>query len=336
MAPIFEGNEGNEGNAGNSGNAFSARGGWYFADRINLPLVTECDTGPNATVPPKAIGQLTIVNQKHFFDRNWSADWFAWLALNDFASACWTDGGLLNPTNGKIVDPSTASPDFPAGKKWVWPAWPTPLPTPPLDWTNPAAPPIDWPTELINGEIDRLVTAAANERADALAEILSQANEFISYILNMLTARPGSHPQTTRVLNIASLIAMFVSMYYKGQYQRPRPSQLSPALLPPIMVPGHASFPSGHSTQAHLMALCMGDVLSPLPEQATLIDDLWTLADCIARNREIAGLHYPSDTDAGKAFAYWIHYLLNNSKGQDNYTNTVTAAKAEWPPGDWS
>ena len=32
-------------------------------------------------------------------------------------------------------------------------------------------------------------------------------------------------------------------------------------------------------------------------------DDLWTLADRIARNREIAGLHYPSDTAAGKAIA---------------------------------
>ena len=57
------------------------------------------------------------------------------------------------------------------------------------------------------------------------------------------------------MLNIASLVALFVSMYYKGKYKRPRPSELCPALLPPIVVPGHASFPSGHATQARLMSL---------------------------------------------------------------------------------
>jgi hypothetical protein len=43
MAANFEGNagnEGNEGNAGNAGNASSASGGWFFADRVDLPFVT--------------------------------------------------------------------------------------------------------------------------------------------------------------------------------------------------------------------------------------------------------------------------------------------------------
>lgn len=314
MAINFEGNEGNEGNAGNSGNVSGVAGGWFFADRINLPLVTKFDTGPNAPSPPKAIGNLTIVNQKQFLDWNWSADWYSWLALNDFAATGW-----------KTIDPTKAPSGF-GGTQWLWPAW-VPSP-PPADWSalNTGA--------NVQAEIVQLVTAASNERADALAEILSQANEFISYFLNMMTARPGGYPNTTRVLNIASLVALFVSMYYKGQYQRPRPSQLCPALLPPIGVPGHASFPSGHSTQAHLMALCMGDVLNPLPQQATMVDDLWTLADCIARNREIAGLHYPSDSAAGAAFAYCIHSLLN-ANSQTHYLQAVTAAQSEWPKAQW-
>jgi membrane-associated phospholipid phosphatase len=177
------------------------------------------------------------------------------------------------------------------------------------------------------------VTAAANERADALSEILSQSNEFTSYFLNMMTARPGAYPATTKVLGIANLVGTFVAMYFKGRYARPRPSQLCPALLPPIVVPGHASFPSGHSTQAHLMALCMSDVFNGLPQQATMLDDLWTLADCIARNREIAGLHYPSDTTAGVAIAHCIQALLNQAlpTGQPTrYQLTVAAAAQEW------
>ena len=103
------------------------------------------------------------------------------------------------------------------------------------------APLIDWATlnpAAVQAEIDGLVTAAANERADALDEILSQANEFISYFLNLLTANPGAYPQTTKVLTIASQVGTFVAMYFKGLYKRPRASELCPALLPPIEVPG--------------------------------------------------------------------------------------------------
>jgi membrane-associated phospholipid phosphatase len=311
MTASFDGNDGNDGNsanAGGAGNATSISAGWFFADRVNLPLVTEFDTGPNAPAMPTPIGQLPIINLPHFPARNWSADWYPWLALNDLAGTAWQN---INPTN---PPPGVVAP-------WRWPNW-IPYPAP-ANWTvlNAGA--------NVQNEISGLVIAASNERADALAEILSQANEFISYFLNMMTARPGSYPATTKVLSIASLVGTFVVMYFKNLYSRPRPSQLCPALLPPIEIPGHASFPSGHSTQAHLMALCMNDVFNGLPQQNTMVDDLWTLADCIARNREIAGLHYPSDTAAGVAFAYWIHYLLSGA-GQTHYEQTVAAAAGEW------
>lgn len=321
MTASFDGNDGNDGNtanAGGAGNTTSASAGWFFADRIDLPLVTELDTGPNAPVPPAPpvpIGQLPIINQPSFPARNWSADWYSWLALNDFCGTAWQ---AINPTG-----PPPAGPP-----NWPWPLnpWPWPLfaPTPPTNWAGVNS------GSNVQTEISQLVIAAAEERADALADILSQSDEFISYFLNMMTARPGAYPYTTKVLGIASLVGTFVAMYFKNLYSRPRPSQLCPALLPPIEIPGHASFPSGHSTQAHLMALCTNDVFNGLPQQSTMVDDLWTLADCIARNREIAGLHYPSDSDAGEAIAYWIHYLLSTSSGQTHYQQAVASAAGEW------
>src|SRR3954452_18457385 len=105
------------------------------------------------------------------------------------------------------------------------------------------------------------------------------------------------------MLRIANFIGGYCAMYYKGLFQRPRPSMVWPPLLPPIAVPGHASFPSGHSTQAHLIQLCLKDVLANRPDLATLVDDALILADRIACNRELAGLHYRSDPVAGATLA---------------------------------
>ena len=243
--------------------------------------------------------------------RNWSADWYAWLVLNEFV----TNFGAAPPTQ---------------------PTWQTL--NLPLPWPSFPDPTAAGAKAVIDQELDDLVTAAQDERADALGEILGQADEFISYFMNLMTTRPTAYPATLRMLNIASLVALFVSMYYKGFYKRPRPSELCPALLPPIVVPGHASFPSGHATQARLMARCMGDVLSGLPQRDAIVDDLKTLARRIRRNREIAGLHYESDSIAGKALAEGILLKLrglknlNNVAGAGWYTNALTAAQAEWNP----
>ena len=96
-------------------------------------------------------------------------------------------------------------------------------------------------------------------------------------------------PSPTGPLHIGSLIGAYGSMHFKGLYQRRRPSQLAPGLMPPIPVPGHPAYPSGHSTQAHLMALCVKQAL-PASVQTALGIVIDELADRIARNREIAGL----------------------------------------------
>ena len=327
MPTSFDGNDGNDGNSANSGgggNSTSTSGGWFFADRVNLPFVTAPDTG-FVGAAGETTGELNIINITKFPTRNWSAEWYSWLALNEFVQPGWN---TFDPTVPPVGAPGGGLANPPKPNPWVWPGW---IPAPP----NPGNPkPVpDWTDNAvvnqanIQTEIDNLVTAAENERADALGEILSQSNEFISYFLNTMTARPGAYPATTKLLGIASLIGTFVAMYYKAMYTRPRPTQLCPALLSPIEVPGHASLPSGHSTQAHLMALCIYDVIVNLPQQQTMMDDLWTLADRIARNREIAGLHYDSDTQSGIAFAYHIHAKL---AGNRYYEYTLALAKQEW------
>ena len=157
MGASFDGNDGNDGNsanAGGAGNATSASAGWFFADRVDLPLVTEPDTGPNAPSPPEPIGSLPTINLPWFPARNWSAEWYSWLALNDFAASGWQ----------ATIKPNSPPTGF--GGTWMWPNWvPYPLPAG-WNWSVPEA------GAIIQGEIASLVTAAQDERADALAEIL--------------------------------------------------------------------------------------------------------------------------------------------------------------------
>jgi membrane-associated phospholipid phosphatase len=75
--------------------------------------------------------------------------------------------------------------------------------------------------------------------------------------------------------------------------------------MPPIDVPGHASYPSGHATESYLLAEILAQVMPPAASTRTDPADpdstpLRRLAERVARNREVLGLHYPSDSRAGK------------------------------------
>ncbi|MBV8650711.1 MAG: PA-phosphatase, partial [Alphaproteobacteria bacterium] len=186
----------------------------------------------------------------------------------------------------------------------------------------------------VRHEIHQLVIAARDERADALGEIIAQNEAFADYFCALLTMTPTGYPNTCKLLDFASIVGMFTVLHFKagvagsqGYAARPRPSQICPALLPPVPVPGHPSYPSGHSTEAHLIALVLDDVLSSAPQKAAMKTDLDALAWRIARNREIAGLHYPSDSAAGKKLAADIlPYLQSTSE----YQTVLPLAQQEW------
>jgi membrane-associated phospholipid phosphatase len=188
------------------------------------------------------------------------------------------------------------------------------------------------PLPPTQAEIDALKTMVLDERPDALGEILGQNDEFMRYFVAAMGATADTHPMTMLVLNAANLVATMAVMYFKTKFDRVRPSQLIPALLPPIPVPGHASYPSGHSTQAHLFALCATEILQATPGVGISLV-LTKLADRIARNREIAGLHYPSDSEAGKNLASDLFTILNNAgvmPPPSTFAAAMAAAQAEW------
>jgi membrane-associated phospholipid phosphatase len=121
-------------------------------------------------------------------------------------------------------------------------------------------------------------------------------------------------------------------MYWKEYFNRARPSSISAKLMPPIDPPGHASFPSGHATQAHLVARLLWEVM---PKQIVPADKfkegpLYLMAERIGRNREVLGLHYRSDTLAGEALAEHITTKILLDRRATKAAALIDAAKTEW------
>jgi hypothetical protein len=137
---------------------------------------------------------------------------------------------------------------------------------------------------------------------------MAQKDEFVSEFMGLLAATPVSHPNTFRFMHLMNLLAAFTAMHWKGEYKRLRPSQRLPMLRPPTQVPGHSSYPSGHATQASLIARGTARII---PATAT---NLMGLAARIGHNRELAGLHYPSDTKAGESLAEKIFTMIEKDR----------------------
>jgi acid phosphatase (class A) len=137
---------------------------------------------------------------------------------------------------------------------------------------------------------------------------------------------PLGRPHTATLIAIAMAVGQMVGMYWKYHHRRARPAQVFPPLMPVILTPAHPSYPSNHSFQAHLIALVLNSVFEGRVAQA-MHPQLFAMAARIAKGREIAGVHFPSDTDAGKFLAEEIFPILNKVP---SFEKIQKAAKKEW------
>ena len=121
-------------------------------------------------------------------------------------------------------------------------------------------------------------------------------------------------------MQVGVAFSAMVVQRVKVVLQVPRPSALSPRIQPSLPTPGHASYPSGHATQAALLAGLLWVLVNRRgappawgPVHKPMLD---ALAARIAENREIAGLHFAVDSEAGKALGDKLLAAMLEAKAQ--------------------
>jgi acid phosphatase (class A) len=106
----------------------------------------------------------------------------------------------------------------------------------------------------------------------------------------------------------------------KEHWARPRPAAASEAVKPVIADVQGASYPSGHASCGHLWAIVLADML---PERR---GELFARGRRYGINRVLAGVHYPSDAEAGRLAATAIATALYASP---SFRRDLEAARAE-------
>lgn len=180
-----------------------------------------------------------------------------------------------------------------------------------------------WATR---GDIGEMLQMKNEERSPATLEAIDLEQDietatFVDGTIAELLAGT-KYPLTARALGYAWGDLSVVIMQNKRHYNRVRPHELKEELAPTIEVPQHPAYPSGHATQSMFLALVMSEV-NPSGR-----DQYMARAYEIAHHREVAGVHYPSDSRAGQELAQKFFNALMN--GDPMFKELIENAKADF------
>ncbi len=131
---------------------------------------------------------------------------------------------------------------------------------------------------------------------------------------------PTTLPQTTALFSRLWRDANWHVLALKYKYARIRPVVIDPRIKN-LQETDWAAFPSGHSSFSHILAYLYSE-LAPEFADVFLKD-----ARDIAHSREIIGVHYPSDSEAGRVFArQFVNRLLQDEKFKAEFAKV----REEW------
>jgi PAP2 superfamily len=164
------------------------------------------------------------------------------------------------------------------------------------------------------------VESAADLRVERASEIIDQINFNPDFWASIVPLSPARTPYTMELMVSVVAFTSYVVQMCKLRCNAPRPHEYSPRIQPMIPTPGHSTFPGGHSAECTLVSQVLGylagmgagkTTIGPRAEwlnsTRSMLDEL---AVRIGYNREVAGLHFKSDTEAGIDLAKYLFEKL--------------------------
>ncbi|GAA6189779.1 hypothetical protein NBRC116596_28420 [Litorivita sp. NS0012-18] len=175
------------------------------------------------------------------------------------------------------------------------------------------------PSDALLADQIEFVSNYADLRPDRASEITSQLGFPTEYFAMILGLHVGQHPKTFELLMAVQVMAAHAAMIVKHALAVRRPDQIDGRILPMIPTPGHGSFPSAHATEAYTALTVLEGLVGAwgsLGDMAPRLAMLRGLAERIAVNRTVAGVHYPIDSWAGAALGTALGRALLGRCGQ--------------------
>jgi acid phosphatase (class A) len=166
---------------------------------------------------------------------------------------------------------------------------------------------------------ERTPEEAARARADASYSVFG----FADALGNPEVFNAKSLPKTSSLFRKVTYEEGAVVQAGKRGFKRPRPFVLEPRIEPIVKKPTNDSYPSGHAMWSRVVGLLLADML---PEYSARI---MARADEYAFHRVVAGVHYPTDVEAGKhAGTALAALLLASSAFQPDYAQARQELRA--------
>lgn len=186
-----------------------------------------------------------------------------------------------------------------------------------------------------------LTEAWAVHRSERAAEIGAQRRLGIGFWASIVPLHPRRTPSSLQVLRLAMEFSSTVVQRFKHELNCPRPCSFSPRVQPMLPEPGYSAMPSGHATQSHLVAGILSQLIVPAPygdatrqarqtawkEEA--VNQLERLAERVATNRVVAGIHFPIDSVAGRLLGMTLsQFMLTRFSGAGGWW--ASSFNGEW------
>jgi membrane-associated phospholipid phosphatase len=201
------------------------------------------------------------------------------------------------------------------------------------DELRPLAPPDAAATDAELQELEALAAQRDGASLDAVAywDAGSPSYRWLQIAMSQVNAKPISPVRWVRMLalmNVAVYDATVAAWDAKYAYNRPHPSQADPTLSTVLPNPASPSYPSEHAAAAGAASAILAYIY---PDDAQVFTDL---AEAAAQSRVLAGVHYPSDVEAGlelgRAVAARVIERAQADGSDVKWTGTVPTGPGMW------